>query len=75
MKIKKQKILHCLNRHEEIIYATVKPKTIKLVCIASLLITQHKGAGAKTSWLGIRIVCPSAKTCLSVECCFNELTP
>jgi hypothetical protein len=40
MKIKKQKILH-----EEIIYATVKPKTIKLVCIASLLITQHKGAG------------------------------
>ena len=54
MKIKKQKILHCLNRHEEIIYATVKPKTIKLVCIASLLITQHKGAGAKTSWFGTR---------------------
>ena len=30
---------------------------IKLVFVASLLITQHQGERAKTSWLGIRIIC------------------
>ena len=28
---------------------------------------------AKTGWLGIRIKCPSGATCLSADCCFNEL--
>ena len=41
-------------------------ETIKFVFIASLL-------SAKTGWLGIRIMCPSGATCLSVDCCFSEL--
>ena len=40
-------------------------KIIKLVFVASLLSIQHKGERAKTSWLGIRIRCPSGATCLS----------
>ena len=35
----------------------VKPKTIKLVFVAPQS-TQHLGERAKTSWLGIRIMCP-----------------
>ena len=34
-----------------------QPKTIQLVCVASLL-------RAKTGWLGIRILCTSGATCL-----------
>jgi hypothetical protein len=26
-----------------------------------------------SSWLGIRIMCSSEATCLSVDCCFSEL--
>jgi hypothetical protein len=37
----------------------VKPKTIKLAFVASLLSTQHEGERAKTGWLIIRILCPS----------------
>ena len=51
----------------------VKPKTIKLVFVASLLSTQHSGERAKTGWLGIRIMCQSGATCLSADCCFSEL--
>jgi hypothetical protein len=51
----------------------VKPMTIKLVFVASPLSTQHLGEIAKTGWLGIRIMCPSGATCLSVDCCFSEL--
>ena len=51
----------------------VKPKTIKLVFVAFPLSTQHSGVRAKTSWLGIGIICPSGATYLSVNCCFNEL--
>jgi len=29
---------------------------------------QHEGERTKTGWLGIRIMCPSGATCLSVEC-------
>ena len=36
----------------------VKPKTMKLVCVASSLSTRHYGDIAKTGWLGIRIMCP-----------------
>ena len=51
----------------------VKPKTIKLVFVASPLCTQHYGVRAKTGWLGIRIMCPSGATCLPADCCFSEL--
>ena len=29
--------------------------------------------GAKTDWLGIRIMCSIGATCLSTNCCFSEL--
>jgi hypothetical protein len=48
-----------------------KPKTMKLVFVASLLSTQHWGERAKTGWLGIRIMCPSGATCLFADCCFS----
>jgi len=50
-----------------------KPKTIKLVFVASLLSTHKKGEGAKTGWLGIKIMCPSGAMCISAHCCFSEL--
>jgi hypothetical protein len=34
----------------------VKPKTIKLVVVASWLSTQHSGERAKAGWLGIMIM-------------------
>ena len=37
---------------------------LKLLFAVSLLSTQYKGARALTSWLGIRIKCPSGATCL-----------
>ena len=37
----------------------VKPKTIKLVFVASLLSTHHLGERARVGWLGIMIMCPS----------------
>jgi hypothetical protein len=51
----------------------VKPKTIKLVFVASPLSKQHSGARAKTRWLGIRIMFLSGATCLSADCCFSEI--
>jgi hypothetical protein len=51
----------------------VKPKTIKLVFVASLLNTQHQGERAKTGKQGIRIMCLSGATCLSADCCFSDL--
>jgi hypothetical protein len=51
----------------------VKPKTIKLVFVASPLSTRYYGERAKTGWLGIGIMCPSGATCLSADCCFSEL--
>jgi hypothetical protein len=38
----------------------------KLEFVASPLSTQHKG-GAKTGWLGIRIMCPSGAICLPAD--------
>jgi hypothetical protein len=35
----------------------IKPKTMYLVCVASLRSTQHEGGGAKTSLLGFRKRC------------------
>ena len=37
----------------------VKPKTTKLVFVASPLSTQYYGERTKTGWLGIRIMCQS----------------
>jgi hypothetical protein len=51
----------------------VKPKTIKMVFVASSLSTQHKRDRAKTGWPGIRKMCLSGATCLTVDCCFSEL--
>ena len=51
----------------------VMPKTMKWVCVASPLITQHSGERAKTVFLGFRIMCPSGATCLTADCCFREL--
>ena len=52
----------------------VKPKTIKLIFVASPLFnSQHKDVRAKTGWLGIRIMCSSGATCLTADCCFSEL--
>jgi hypothetical protein len=51
----------------------VKPKTLKLVFVASTLSTQHLGERAKTVWFGIRIMCLSGATCLPADCCFSEL--
>ena len=52
----------------------VKPKTIKLVFVASPLSTQHSGETAKTGLLSIRIMCQSGATSLPADCCFSELT-
>ena len=51
----------------------VKPRTIKLVFVASSLRTQHYGERAKIGWLRIKIMCPNGVTFLPAECCFSEL--
>jgi len=53
----------------------IKPKTIKLVFVASPLSMQHYGERAKTGWLGIWIMCQSGATCLSADCFFSVLAP
>jgi hypothetical protein len=45
---------HCLNFHS----GRIKPKTIKLV-FARYFATDTAGERTKTSWLAIRIMCPS----------------
>ena len=50
----------------------VKPKTIKLVCVASSSSMQHSEVRAKTGWLRIRIMCLSGATCLSADCRFSQ---
>ena len=50
----------------------VKPKTIKLVFVASPLSMQHKEK-EQTVWHGIRIMCPSEAICLPVDYCFSQL--
>ena len=37
------------------------------------LSTQNEGEKAKTGWLGIRIMCPSGATGLTMDYCFSEL--
>jgi hypothetical protein len=51
-----------------------KDYDIKLVFVASPLSRQPYEERAKTGWLGIRIMCPGGATCLSVDCCFSELS-
>ena len=45
----------------------VKPKTLKIVCVASPLSIKEKKS--KAGWFRIRIMCPSGATCLSADCC------
>jgi hypothetical protein len=56
------------------LYCRVKPKTIKLIFVVSPLSTQSKGERAKNGWLGIRIMCQSGATCLSMDCCYAPAT-
>ena len=51
----------------------VKPKTMKLVFVASLLSMQHLGVRTKTGYLGMRIKYLSEETCLAADCCFSKL--
>ena len=49
-----------------------KTKYFKIgICCFS---TQNQGVRAKTVWLGIMIMCPSAAICLPVDFCFSELS-
>ena len=54
--------LSAVNRRFEL--WSFKPKTIKLVFVASPLSTQHYRERTKTGWHGIRIICQSGATCL-----------
>ena len=45
----------------------VKPQNIKLVFAASLLSMHLYEEGANIGWVGIRIVYPSAATCLPLD--------
>jgi hypothetical protein len=61
---------------EEKIPNRVKPKTIKLVFVASPLSRQQseKCERAKTGWLEIRIICPNGATCPPADCSFGVPT-
>jgi hypothetical protein len=48
-------------------------KDYKLVFVASPLSTHYYGERVKTGWLGIRLMCPSGATSLSVDNCSSEL--
>ena len=52
---------------------SVRPKTMKLVRVASSLSTQFKGDMSKTCWFGIRITSPSDATCSPVDSCLSKL--
>jgi hypothetical protein len=51
----------------------VKPKTIKLVFVASPLSTQHEGERAKYYRFKIRIKCQGGATFVLADCCFSAL--
>jgi hypothetical protein len=51
----------------------VKPKTKKMIYVASLLSAYHKEVRGNITWLGIMIMCPRGETCLPVDCRFSEL--
>jgi hypothetical protein len=51
----------------------IKPKTIKLIFVASPLSTPHYGERAKIGWLGIRIMYPNGVIFLLADCCYSEL--
>jgi hypothetical protein len=60
------KFMLCSSNHYTIVGWSpchVKSKTVKLVFAASPLITQQYGERAKTSYIRIRIMCPSVETC------------
>jgi len=43
------------------------------ICCFSPKHAALQGVRAKTGWLGIKIMCPSAVTYLPANCCFSEL--
>jgi hypothetical protein len=43
------------------------------ICCFSAKHTPLRSKKAKTGWLGIRIMCPSAELWLPTDCCFSEL--
>ena len=51
----------------------LKPKIIEFLVVA-FGYSHNIKEKAQTGWLGgVSIMCPSGPTCLSAECCFNEL--
>jgi hypothetical protein len=48
-------------------------KVYKIGKVASPLRTHHYGERIKPSWLGTRIMCQSATTCLPADNCFSEI--
>jgi hypothetical protein len=48
-------------------------KSTDIVAMKDITDFKHEGERAKTSWFGIRIMCPSGATCLPADCCFSEL--
>jgi hypothetical protein len=53
----------------------VKPKTIKLVFVASPLSRQHYGERTNNGWLGIRIMCPSGAILIVISLKINLFSP
>ena len=62
-----------IHASSEIRVDRIKPKTMQLIFAASLLNTHNLGERAKTYWLEIRLMCPSAATCLPAEYCYSEV--
>ena len=55
------------------ILGLIKPKTIKFVFVAFLLIAQYKEVRTEIDCLGVRIMCPNDDLCRSVYCCYIKL--
>jgi hypothetical protein len=64
---------HCKNIGGVIVSVPVGYK-IGICCFsAEHAALRRKSKESKTSWLEIRIMCPSGATCLPADCCFSEL--
>ena len=50
-----------------------KDYKIGFCCFSARHAALRRTFRANTDWLGIRIMCSSGATCLSVDCCFSEL--
>ena len=45
----------------------------KCICYLSTKYSTWRKISTKECWLGVQIMCPSARTCLLADCCFSEL--